>query len=237
MSATTLLDLNIASLSSVADTLTRSRLTKYLCATNFDLHKALHLYVLNAKVSASVMTDLHYIEVALRNKFDSELSILYGREWYKDAQFLEIIDGRCQHILQKAQRDARKHYPKHHPLPPGKVIAELTFGFWHSLTDSKLEHKLWTPCLYKAFSPRKAPKRSSCNQKLEKLRQLRNRVAHHEPIFHLDLLDAHARIIEVGELLCPITTKIMAANSTFTSHATQLTKYSHPPPFFQLTTS
>lgn len=174
--------LDACSLSHMAGTLTRPRLSKYLHASKNNLQQALRLYVFNTKISAAVMTDLHYIEVGLRNKFDQA-------------------------------------------LPPGKVIAELTFGFWLQLTDSKLEHKLWVPCLHKAFAPRKAPKRATFNQQLEKLRQLRNRVAHHEPIFHLDLLDAHKRIFEVGNLLCPTTANVMRKTSTVRREVMSLTKY------------
>jgi hypothetical protein len=177
--------LDASSLTQIVATLTHPRLSKYLRVTGNKVQQALRLYVINAKVSAAVMTDLHYIEVALRNKFDRELKAKFGSEWFKDAGFLSLVDGRSHAILLKAQKNAVKHLPKGKALPPGKVIAELTFGFWLQLTDAKLEHKLWVPYLHKAFAPRKAPKRAVLNQKLEKLRQLRNRVAHHEPIFTL----------------------------------------------------
>jgi hypothetical protein len=212
-------------LNHVADTLTRQRLSKYLSATRNNIQQALRLYVLNAKVSAAVMTDLHYIEVAMRNKFAHELTARFGVEWFKNAGFLALVDKRSQDILLKAQKDAAKHWAKGMTLPPGKVIAELTFGFWLQLTDSKLEHKLWVPCLYKAFAPRKAPKRAVFNQQLEKLRQLRNRVAHHEPVFHLDLLDASRRIFEIGRLLCPATAQVMDQTSVVRRQVMGLIKY------------
>lgn len=225
MTSTKLPLLDANSLSHVVATLTRTRLSKYLRVTSDNIHQALRLYVLNTKVSAAVMTDLHYIEVALRNKFDRELGTKFGLEWFKDAGFLALVDGRSKAILSKAQKDAAKHWPKGKALPPGKVIAELTFGFWLQLTDSKLEHKLWVPCLHKAFLPRKAPKRATFNQQLEKLRQLRNRVAHHEPIFHLDLIDAHSRILQVGTLLCPSTANVMNKTSTVRREVMGMTKY------------
>jgi len=225
MTNTKLPALDASSQNQVVATLTRPRLSKYLRVTGNKVQHALRLYVINTKVSAAVMTDLHYIEVALRNKFDRELEAKFGSHWFKDAGFLALVDGRSHAILSKAQKDAAKHWPKGRALPPGKVIAELTFGFWLQLTDSKLEHKLWVPYLHKAFAPRKAPKRAVFNQQLEKLRQLRNRVAHHEPIFHLDLLEAHRRILEVGALLCPITANVMDKASTVRREVMGLTKY------------
>lgn len=225
VSSTKLPTLDVNSLNQVVGTLTRPRLSKYLRASNNNPQQALRLYVLNTKVSAAFLADLHYVEVALRNKFDFELAVKFGPEWFKDVSFLALVDGRSQGILKKAQKDAAKHWTKGRPLPPGKVIAELTFGFWHNLTDSKLEHTLWVPSLHKAFLPRKAPKRAIFNQQLEKLRQLRNRVAHHEPIFHLDLLDAHKYIREVGALLCPTTANVMNKTSSVRREIMSISRY------------
>lgn len=196
----------------VVSTLTRSRLSKYLLATGNNPQQALRLYVLNSQVSAALMIDLHYIEVALRNKFDEELTKKFGPTWFHDQNFLALVDGRSRAILLKAQKDAARHHKGCAPLP-GKVIAELTFGFWLQLTDSRLEHTLWVPCLHKAFASPTPPKRAAFNQQLEKLRQLRNRIAHHEPIFHMDLLDARLRILEVCKLLCPVTAAVMSKTS------------------------
>ncbi len=181
---------------------------------NNQAQQALGLYVLNTKVSAAFLADLHYVEIALRNKFDTELAAGFGTYWFTAAPFLTLINQRSQGILQKAQKDAAKHWPKGHAVPPGKIIAELSFGFWHNLTDSKLEHTLWVPYLHKAFLSGKAPKRAIFNQKLEKIRQLRNRVAHHEPIFQLDLLGVHEILSEVTEMLCPPIKLIMITTST-----------------------
>jgi hypothetical protein len=209
----------------VAATLTLPRLGKYLQAARNDMHQALRLYVLNTRISAAVMADLHYVEIALRNKFDRELTAKFGAAWFADRAFLALADKRMQHILQDASRAAAKHTPAGRATPPGKVIAELTFGFWLQLTDRRFEHTLWTPALHKAFAPRKAPRRSSFNALLEKLRQLRNRVAHHEPIFHIDLLEAQHKIHEACHLLCPNTAAMMTSTSLVKRESMRLTKY------------
>lgn len=214
MTNTRLPRLGSDNLEEITATLTRPRLGKYYRAAQGNLRRALRLYVLNARVSAAFLCDLHYVEVALRNHFDRELAARFGPEWFLDPAFLALCDVRSHGILKKAQKDAARYWPKNIRPPPGKVIAELTFGFWHTLTDSRLEHTLWVPCLHKAFLPRKPPKRSLFNHELERLRQLRNRVAHHEPIFHLDLPAANRRVAGVGILLCPSTMHIMTATST-----------------------
>jgi hypothetical protein len=64
--------------------------------------------------------------------------------------------------------------------PVGKVIAELTFGFWPNLI-SKHFHPLWSASLHKAFPYAHVPRRD-VHFRLEVIRRLRNRIAHHEPI-------------------------------------------------------
>jgi hypothetical protein len=64
---------------------------------------------------------------------------------------------------------------------PGKVIAELTFGFWPSTVTKRFHTKLWVPSLHKAFPHARVP-RKIIHLRLETIRHLRNRIAHHEPI-------------------------------------------------------
>jgi len=204
-------------LEQVAATLTQQRLGKYLGATNRDTAAALALYVSNEQTAAAFFVDLHYVEIALRNRLDAQLSRAFGMRWYQAGRFLSLIDERCQTILAHAHSAAvRGADPAR--IPPGKVIAELPFGFWHRLTASAFEHRLWTPYLHRAFLPHKAPKRARFNRQLETLRQLRNRIAHHEPIFHLDLVKTHETLTDVCSALCPATADLMLTNSTALRH-------------------
>lgn len=214
-----------SALQEIVLTLTPQRLSRYLRAADHDIESALQLYVLNTKVSGALMADLHYVEIALRNKFDRELAAHFGATWFSDPGFLRHADPRMQDIVQKAVRDASRNMRSHNLLPPGKVIAELTFGFWLQLTDRRFEHVLWTPVLHKAFAPRKAPKRGVFSQLLEKLRQLRNRSAHHEPVFHLNLVTAHQQLGDACRQLCPATADLMNNTSTLQAEVARLTQF------------
>lgn len=147
----------------VLATLTRDRLWKYLKACGNDEHMSLRLYVLNTKVSAAFLMDLHYVEVALRNKFDGVLTVAYTDQWFTNPGFLTHLKPAGLQNLTKAQSAANKGRPQGTPVPRGKVIAELTFGFWLTLTDRHLEVPLWTPCLHKVFHNGRPPKRSKFN--------------------------------------------------------------------------
>lgn len=207
-----LLSLGTKDLASVSNTLTHVRLTKYLHFAKQNTQKAMLLYVMNSRLAGTFMTDLHYVEVALRNKFDAELTNTFGN-WLWNPTFLNLLSAKHKGVIDKAKRDAARNLPPHTTPLPGKVVAELTFGFWHMLTDRRYEHTLWVPCLHKAFPRRPAPRRSDFNRQLEELRHLRNRIAHHEPIFHTNLVENHTQIIEVLSLLCPETNSMMVKTS------------------------
>jgi hypothetical protein len=209
----------------VIATLTPPRLTKYLVATNNDPHRALRLYALNTRVSAEFLADLHYVEIALRNRFDEQLTLAFGASWFDHPGFRALLPQRSVDILQAARSKATKHLPAGAIVKPGKVIAELSFGFWLMLTNPPFEHTLWVPYLHKAFRPRRPPARSAFNATLEKLRLLRNRVAHHEPIFHVKLQEHHEVLANVCRLLCPATTALMLETSDVRRVIMSLTKY------------
>lgn len=226
MSKNTLPTLSTLQQQQMIATLTQQRLSKYLAAANGRPSQALRLYVLNAKVSAAFLTDVHYIEVALRNKLDVELVRGFGTpNWFVPGAFTGLLDQRGNVILTKAQRTAAKGRPGNTPTPAGKVIAELTFGFWVALTNPQYEHTLWTPYLHKIFSPNPAPRRAAFNSALGKIQTLRNRIAHHEPIFHMNLTAAHQNLCEVARLLCPTTAIVLENTSSVKREIMAMARY------------
>ncbi len=81
-------------------------------------------------------------------------------------------------------QDARKTILKEkRQITPGKLVAELTFGFWTSLFDTRFERILWKD-LRLAFPrcPKKDRQRRNVSSKLNSIRKLRNRIFHHESI-------------------------------------------------------
>jgi Abi-like protein len=213
------------SINTIFSTLTSSRLTKYLSSTKNDIYSAIRLYTINSTVSSSLMVDIHYLEIALRNKFDLQLSVLFGYNWFSNNTFLSLLDSYNKKLLKKAVSKASKNLPAGALPYPGKVIAEITFGFWVYLTNSQFEHSLWVPALHKSFSSSKPPKRSVFNSNLDRLRTLRNRIAHHEPIYHWDLIGEFDRVNQLLHLLCPTTAFLMRSTTHTKRHVMCLTKY------------
>ena len=99
-------------------------------------------------------------------------------------------------------------------MPPSGLVAGFSFGFWVSLLGpggrldpagrrANYEMTLWRPGLRRAFAHRTPLTRIHAYQPLNALRKLRNRIAHHEPIFARPLLEDHQRILEVTGWISP----------------------------------
>ncbi len=86
------------------------------------------------------------------------------------------------------------------------IVAELNFGFWVSLLGKPYDATLWRHTLHKGFrASGGGKKRSDVHGRFNAVRRLRNRVAHHEPIFHKPLLQLHTETIEAIGWMCKHT--------------------------------
>lgn len=87
------------------------------------------------------------------------------------------------------------------PLEADRIVAELNFGFWSNLLNRPYEQQqvLW-PTLLRAvfpYAPARFRNRPALSRRFNEIRQLRNRIFHHEPIWDTpNLLQSHANIIE-----------------------------------------
>jgi hypothetical protein len=153
------------------------------------MRQAVHLYERNTALSEALYGLLQGLEVPVRNAMHEVLSTGLGRnDWY------DFVAWRVaqQEQIDNAKDGLRK---KAKPVTPGGMVAELTFGFWVGLTGPKYSVDLWEQHLYKAF-PNGKLGRKQLNRRLESIRLLRNRVAHHEPILSRDLPKDVERILE-----------------------------------------
>lgn len=182
------------------------RMSTYLNAVQGDRKEAFHLYAWNTAVSAAFYGPLQGLEVALRNAMHRELSVRYGAAWYDNSS--AGLDQRClEHVadaMKRAGGTAR----------PPRIVAALSFGFWVSLLGrgggridarkADYDRTLWRPALRQAFSHCTTPlARKQAHKPLLQLRELRNRIAHHEPIFARCLIEDHQRILEVTGWISP----------------------------------
>lgn len=185
------------------------RLGRYLADSNGILDAALSLYERNTRISEAFYLPLQGLEVCLRNHLNMQLQARYGTNWFRtnaaplNPATIEKLDAAMDKLTGEGV-----------PLSQGAVVAELSFGFWVSLLGRAYDRALWPHVLSPAFrSSGKRMLRRDVHQRMNGLREFRNRVAHHEPIYHLDPGLKHAEIIEATAWICPDTTAWLLSTS------------------------
>lgn len=208
---------NLEALEALIAGLSPQRLGPYLAHTNDNHKQALAYYHWNMRLSEALYPALHLNEVVFRNAMHEALTSEFDTaNWFKGLW----LHNREQRSVNKVITDLQNRYGDH-CVHPDKVVAELTFGFWSSLCDTRYEHKqiLW-PKLLRHAPLRKLPKRQRQRKELgravNRLRQLRNRVFHHEPIWHWkDLPSRHANAINLLSWLNPEAARMLQHTDRF----------------------
>ncbi len=182
-------------------TLSSERLARYV-AIGGSKEAGLKLYVWNSALSESMYTPLQGLEVALRNALGDKLRTTYGPRWY------ELNPGPALHYpLPEMLLAARNELGKRGlPVDHGRIIAELNWGFWTGILAKRYETTLWRPLFRTAFPSAPTPLiRNNVFLPLDDLRRLRNRIAHHEPIFNRNIADDYAAILNLIGWISPTT--------------------------------
>lgn len=216
--------------------LSGERFDVYLAATT-SRREALDLYEWNAEASAAAFRDLSSIEIAIRNAYNHAIEGAWtGQDHWTDhpaTMFPPVyrtrgrgvrvdINGKSREILVAARSKVGAS------APPGKVVAELSFGFWRYLSTRGHEKTMWLPYLRHAF-PAGTDRGRDVDQPIQALHHLRNRVAHHEPLFSLNLANHHQYLCELATLIDPPLGLYVAERSTLLGIATTRPPVIPPP--------
>jgi len=182
-------------------------------ATTPALPGALALYAWNAQVSAAMLAPMHLCEVVIRNAVADAIEAVYGPQWPWSHGFEQSLPSPTQGYSPRRDLFSARQSVK----TVGKVIPELKFAFWQRLFTSRFDQRLWTPHLRLVLPNLDAQKsvaqlRSLVYSELEQLRKLRNRIAHHEPVFTRNLADDLAKAHDLIAFRCPVTAGWMMAN-------------------------
>jgi hypothetical protein len=192
------------------NTLSVKRLDKYLAAVEGDLDKALKLYEENTRLSEAFYSPLQCLEVCLRNGLHTRLCSTFGEDWMTNGK--PHLEEGARLSIDKIIEDLTK---AEHATTPDDIVAELNFGFWVGLMGPAYDNTLWRQTLYKSFLAAGGQKRSTVHRRFNTLRRFRNRVAHHEPIFHRPLEQMHTEIIEAISWMCRHTSAWALFHSRF----------------------
>lgn len=187
----------------IEEAISLERFSRYLQWAEGNHARALELYALNTQVSEALDTPLQMLEVALRNRIHGVMRQARHDRWFEDARFLAVPIQRDQ--LAKAIRDITDDEKE--PVA-GRIVAALTFSFWTAMFSPDYENR-WQSTLHRIAKREdgKGLRRKDLSTPLNKIRLLRNRIAHHEPILHWDLPKHHGAILQVtGWLSAPAAT-------------------------------
>lgn len=168
----------------------------------------LNKYHKNIILSEAMIPVLHYFEVLLRNQTDKVIKKYYGEDWLIHAPSPLISSSKdikkISEIIDKLSREQRK-------LSHDTVLSQMTFGFWCAFFHKRYDPLLWhRKNALKSIFPylqKKNRTRSHIEQKLLKIKSIRNRIAHHEPVWNLPV-----SIDEVHQISCELI-KAMSPNA------------------------
>lgn len=177
---------------SIKESISTERFDAY-CRDGADECTTFARYLWNMAVCESLYSPLQMGEIALRNAIHNALSLHYGTAaWYETAPLINYtrdeINKAKTKILQRKKT-----------FLPGDIVAELQFGFWTSLfgnayKNSPIPAVILKHALKNCYKSEKSI--DAQKKRWDMIRELRNRVFHHERIIHWkDLEQQHEQLL------------------------------------------
>jgi len=147
-------------------------------------------YIKNLFCSRDMYIPLAILEVSLRNTIHASLTEHFQRpDWWEALRSLP----QASYLMMQVDSARKKVHAKKHTIP--SIVAELNFGFWCSLFESKYEILLWKPLrLIFTGIEKKHRQRKPIRRLLEDIRLFRNRVYHYEPVLYKQPAKIHGDI-------------------------------------------
>lgn len=178
------------------------RMGRYLNQYAGDAGRASVAYDQNVLLAQALMPALQTVEIALRNAIHQSLTRSIGRPDWWTALPAPEFDWLRQAVSEAKTKISRRR----ERATTDKIVAELTFGSWTRLFNVQHGQTLWGRLLL-AFPtcPKPQRQRAPISAALNHIRDLRNRVMHHEPLLWVtpSVEKTHATILEVLDWIDP----------------------------------
>ena len=172
--------------------LSAPRLLRYEQACHNNTQKVLKLYQANLRLSQSFYPLLSLFEVVLRNALNEELTTHFNDpEWLKNQVNGFMSDPALRYFNQRLQRQVTNDIlkksianilRKNPSITHGKIISDLNFAFWTQLFENTHYQILQGRPIQIFTNLPPGMNRNKINQKLNGVRDFRNRISHHEPV-------------------------------------------------------
>jgi hypothetical protein len=167
----------------------RARMRRYLDDCSGDPARARQLFEWNVRMAGATHEALHVFEIIIRNAMDRELRAWnaregHGEEWLltPDPRLLKLLNRDSLVTGRKRARQIAKIHGRTHTHDD--VLAQMTLGTWRYLLPSNStvgKQRLWDEALGHAF-PEWGGGWQPLVSRVEIVHELRNRVAHLEPL-------------------------------------------------------
>ncbi len=166
--------------------MTSARMGRYSLACGGNTRKAMTLYRKNLQLSQELFTVISCFEIALRNSIDAHYTSTLGLDWLKNGSSPKGIfdNSKCRFTQTSINNAVNKLESSYTHF---KLVAELGFGFWRYMFAPN-QFTICGRTLLRIFSgkPKSTPtiqyNHTFVFNQLADLNDLRNRIAHHEPI-------------------------------------------------------
>lgn len=243
-----------ASHAGLARGISAARFQTFLDAAGQDEALARDLYVWNRDLSVAFLGDIAILEVALRNAMHDAATNAWGTHWYADIQV--PLDERTLSQITSSWKHLHKSVTKRADDAdvPGRLIAQCMFGVWTNLLDSgsyvgegprrrQIDYDdHWHAAFKSAFPGGKAEAKALRKATTSSLpnftrdwvhgvckavNDLRNRVAHHEPLINgfplngqkarMSPAEGHEQCMLLARLIDRDLAKWLSSNSSVSS--------------------
>ncbi|MEU3406836.1 hypothetical protein ABZ766_23260 [Streptomyces sp. NPDC006670] len=176
------------------------RFQPFLDVCNGDTERALRLYAWDAEAARALHSPLRDLEVSLRNRLHRQLAGKFGQpDWWNLRR--SEPNGYALDDIRRAEDQLAE---RRRPYGPSDVVAKLPFGFWVALLSrggrGNYEMRYWYPALRHCF---RGHGREAVHQRFDRMRTLRNRIAHHERIEHRRLDQDFCTAVDLMRLVAP----------------------------------
>src|SRR5665213_1841492 len=176
---------------------------------------ALGRYTWNVALCQAPYPLLHVVEITLRNQIYDAVAAdkpvvgnaHKGVPCWLDADPAVLLPDDADAVSKAKQRfnnDQRGSGEVAKPLTPGRLVGELHFGFWTRLVHGDYANArtpksvLWPRLIHVAFPNAPATDaRGEVHRRLQSIKELRNRVFHHDPIWRRKLWDEYSSALEL----------------------------------------
>jgi len=192
-------------------------------------------YLWNIELSESLYPLINTFEIALRNNIYNVFQESFDPRWLHGQGALNLTSDTIEKIDK-----AKNFLQRRGQITDSKIIAELSLGFWVSLFNRRYYQAIWLVILQRderlrnnIFSGAKPPAYHILKAHVERIRDLRNLISHHESVLRFedqnagcDLQTRYRELIEMIGWLHPATKEIAIDINRFE------VVYSHGPNYY-----